>query len=256
MIDLPVFVPPHNAKSLVTAVTAVTPVSRPINIKGLPEKAETIHEKQNGHGGHSQSVIGHNGHGLVTDKKPKAPAVKGLEADVTSVTSVTSKKEDTCTSIEVGVKGSHFTLAMIQEGLERWKQPFCEYDFADIEAGRWSKEEIRKYLYWWSCHNAGRYQTLKVQDEARKAEVKPLPENYASKLHRQGLEILMGDTLFINKLILWTERSDIESVIGQYAKVWRVAMDKEPVCYKKQNAGRREANIWLRGALGCVARES
>mgnify|MGYP000080977939 FL=1 len=65
------------------------------------------------------------------------------------------------------LKGSLFTLAMIEEGLERWKQPFCENDLADVEAGKWSREGIERYLSWWAGRYKEHYRELRFEELPR-----------------------------------------------------------------------------------------
>lgn len=54
-----------------------------------------------------------------------------------------------------------FTEKMIKEGLRKWKQPFDEHDFKQIETGELSPGDAVQYLYWWTNNNRDRYNELK-----------------------------------------------------------------------------------------------
>jgi len=45
-----------------------------------------------------------------------------------------------------------FNEFMIEEGLERWQQPFDESDLDDLKAGHFELSYIVNYLDWWSSH--------------------------------------------------------------------------------------------------------
>jgi len=55
---------------------------------------------------------------------------------------------------------THFNQRMIEEGFKLWKEPFDEFDFADIRSGVTSKRDAIDYLYLWWAGNLERYKLL------------------------------------------------------------------------------------------------
>ena len=67
-----------------------------------------------------------------------------------------------------------------------------------------------------------------------------------SILESAGMDLLREDLSFISHLLWRSNPAEQSSLIHQYAVVWRQAMDAVEVPHRKQNAGRRAANGWLR----------
>ena len=62
----------------------------------------------------------------------------------------------------------------------------------------------------------------------------------------KGLNLLKDDTIFLKRLvglIPWDER---KVVLQKYAEIWLNGMNTCDIVYRRQNMGRRAANIFLR----------
>ncbi|KTD73917.1 hypothetical protein [Legionella tucsonensis] len=66
-----------------------------------------------------------------------------------------------------------------------------------------------------------------------------------------GLDInlLPDDKRWIKTVCFGISRPTLAGFLSEYIDRWHNAMERETVTYKKQNAGRRSANIWLRETL-------
>lgn len=70
--------------------------------------------------------------------------------------------------------------------------------------------------------------------------------NFHSFAKSQGLNLLKDDTIFLKRLvglIPWDER---KAVLSKYVEIWLNQMKTCDIVYRRQNVGRRAANIWLR----------
>lgn len=70
--------------------------------------------------------------------------------------------------------------------------------------------------------------------------------NFHSFAQSQGLNLLKDDTIFLKRLvglIPWDER---KRVLEKYVMTWLKARDTCDIVYKRDNVGRRAANIWIR----------
>lgn len=75
-----------------------------------------------------------------------------------------------------------------------------------------------------------------------KSEVVPVNSDY---LRSQGADLLAEDLAFL----YWHLPKDTlqrSICISRYLTIWLAAFDRELVVHKKQNAGRKAANSWLR----------
>ena len=80
--------------------------------------------------------------------------------------------------------------------------------------------------------------------ETQKAKVFKLIVKVPGDLHNLGLELVREDELFIERHL----RGNINrrlAMMEEYADIWRDAMNAEIVSHRKQNAGRRAANLRL-----------
>ena len=66
------------------------------------------------------------------------------------------------------------------------------------------------------------------------------------RIEQDGVAILFEDQKFFKRMVQELVRSAQAYVWRQYKVVWLAAMEGEPDGIKKQNAGRRAANKWLR----------
>ncbi len=70
--------------------------------------------------------------------------------------------------------------------------------------------------------------------------------NFHSFAQSQGLNLLKDDTIFLKRLvglIPWDER---KVVMEKYVEIWLKGMQSCDIVYRRQNVGRRSANIFLR----------
>ena len=80
---------------------------------------------------------------------------------------------------------------------------------------------------------------IEVQKESRSL---PVTLDYFSAM---GVNLLADDLAFIRRHLPMTTAEHNTTVRG-YVRRWHEAMDAEPQKHKKDNAGRRAANTWLR----------
>lgn len=64
-----------------------------------------------------------------------------------------------------------------------------------------------------------------------------------------GIELLPNDKRWIKAVIFDIHASKLTILLNEYIDKWRNAMELELLTHKKQNVGRRAANIWLRETL-------
>ncbi len=74
-------------------------------------------------------------------------------------------------------------------------------------------------------------------------------EGFFSSATGLNIELLSGDKQWLKLACFGTHKSKLSSLLSEYIDCWHKAMEKEPIPHKKQNVGRRAANIWLREAL-------
>ena len=81
------------------------------------------------------------------------------------------------------------------------------------------------------------------------------PQTFHQYATDKGLTLLKDDTIFLKRLvglIPWNER---KVVLSKYVEIWLKEMHSCAIVYKRQNVGRRAANIWIRGLVD-VTRKS
>ena len=60
-----------------------------------------------------------------------------------------------------------------------------------------------------------------------------------------GIELMPDDLKFIKHVFDYIPKSKHKNILTTYAALWVQAMNETPICYKKQNAGRRAANSYI-----------
>ena len=63
-------------------------------------------------------------------------------------------------------------------------------------------------------------------------------------LSKFGLKLLKDDVDFLDRRLPFN-RQDRQAALAGYRDAWLREMEREPVEHQKQNAGRREANLWF-----------
>ena len=84
---------------------------------------------------------------------------------------------------------------------------------------------------------------IEIQKESQAV---PITLDYFASL---GVNLLADDLNFLRRHLPMTTL-DCNTAVCEYARRWHEAMDAEPQNYKKDNAGRRAANTWLRMSCG------
>ncbi|HAT9261850.1 TPA: hypothetical protein JBC17_11255 [Legionella pneumophila subsp. pneumophila] len=64
-----------------------------------------------------------------------------------------------------------------------------------------------------------------------------------------NIDLLPDDKRWLKAVCYGINSPTLASFLNEYIDRWLNAIDREPVTYKKQNAGRRAANIWLQETL-------
>lgn len=71
-----------------------------------------------------------------------------------------------------------------------------------------------------------------------------------------GLELLREDASWLSRLLSGLPAGDVAGLLDGYALAWVEGMDAEQTPHRKQNAGRRAANTWLRRLFVSAYRET
>lgn len=64
-----------------------------------------------------------------------------------------------------------------------------------------------------------------------------------------NIDLLPDDKRWLKAVCYGINNPTLTSLLSEYIDRWHKAIEREPVAYKKQNVGRRAANIWLRETL-------
>lgn len=64
-----------------------------------------------------------------------------------------------------------------------------------------------------------------------------------------NMKLLPDDKRWLKVICVGINRAELGRFLSQYIECWHNAMQRESVIHKKQNVGRRAANIWFREAL-------
>jgi len=65
---------------------------------------------------------------------------------------------------------------------------------------------------------------------------------------QNDIELLKGDIIFIRDCAYKLSTTTRRETLKKYVEIWKNEMRKEVVDYKRQNMGRRKANLWLLNA--------
>lgn len=63
------------------------------------------------------------------------------------------------------------------------------------------------------------------------------------------LPLLREDKAFIEGILNYQPRLIVSAALEDYEKTWRKASQEEPIAHKKDNTGRRAANMFLREVI-------
>lgn len=74
-------------------------------------------------------------------------------------------------------------------------------------------------------------------------------DSFFSNASGLNIDLLPDDKRWLKAVCFGINRTTLASFLSEYIDCWHNAIEREPVTYKKQNVGRRAANIWLRGTL-------
>lgn len=69
--------------------------------------------------------------------------------------------------------------------------------------------------------------------------------SFAEYCSQQGLQLLRDDHKYIRRMLYRIPKNIHRSVLSDYCLKWQSGMDKCENATKKQNLGRRNANLWL-----------
>lgn len=78
------------------------------------------------------------------------------------------------------------------------------------------------------------------------AMTEPSPPRPDPWVEVEKLPLMDGDRAHIKKHLRGRSRADQAQLLVGYVERWRMAADAEPISFRKPNAGRRTANIWMR----------
>ncbi|GAB3319262.1 hypothetical protein [Haliea atlantica] len=81
-----------------------------------------------------------------------------------------------------------------------------------------------------------------TKSETETEEPAPITREHFSSL---GVQLLADDLAFL-RWHLPRANAARNAAVREYMRRWHEAMDEEPIEYRKDNAGRRSANSWLR----------
>jgi hypothetical protein len=75
----------------------------------------------------------------------------------------------------------------------------------------------------------------------------PYPSNsFQTYAQLKGIELLRDDVKFIKAALAKVPYNSRRSVLERFSEQWLLGMAKCDIVYRRQNLGRRRANIWLR----------
>jgi hypothetical protein len=105
----------------------------------------------------------------------------------------------------------------------------------------------------------GKLRIVSNQDFIKTPEFEQLKnskEEVVSHLNHQKAESLVNnlklrdDRGFFHKCLIGIYGTERLEVVNKYFEQWQQGSDGEPMSFKKENAGRYQANTWLRKSLG------
>lgn len=103
--------------------------------------------------------------------------------------------------------------------------------------------------------DSGSLRIVSSQDFIATPEFEQLKNSKAevvSHLNHQKAESLVSslklraDRVFVHKCLIGIYGTERLEVVNKYLEQWRHGSDGEPISFKKDNAGRYQANTWLR----------
>lgn len=74
-------------------------------------------------------------------------------------------------------------------------------------------------------------------------------DSFFSNASELNIDLLPDDKRWLKAVCFGINRTILARFLSEYVDRWHNAIEREPVAYKKQNVGRRAANIWLRETL-------
>lgn len=72
--------------------------------------------------------------------------------------------------------------------------------------------------------------------------------NFTDYAAKEGCKLLRDDIVFLQRVLKPMQKAQKRALMLRYIKVWQIHIENENVEYRKDNAGRRAANLWLLGA--------
>jgi|GEM_PF-4469719 len=143
---------------------------------------------------------------------------------------------------------SPFSMAQLRYGTERWGEPFNHDDWVFLENGGWTAEQTAAYLNLWQANNPDKAAILNtIHGEVVEQDKYQQSTDWLSTLSQLPLNKDDREFLFMH-VGLFSHQKQVDYLTG-YHRIWQKAASKEPVDYKKDNAGRLAANTWLRNRL-------
>ena len=124
--------------------------------------------------------------------------------------------------------------------------PFVTSNIKDIQFFSGSRPENEK-------SDRQQDKTVKASKQELTKPTKGIADSNIEKLTDQELaEHLVGslkshdDRVHLHKGLIGAYGASRLSIVNEYLDQWKQGCDAEPVSYKKDNAGRYRANVWLR----------
>ena len=71
-----------------------------------------------------------------------------------------------------------------------------------------------------------------------------------------GIHLLKDDIVFIKACLAKMPSKSHKTILSRYAEEWLQGMRETDIVYRRQNLGRRKANLWLLGVVGHGFRNS
>jgi hypothetical protein len=78
--------------------------------------------------------------------------------------------------------------------------------------------------------------------------------NFTDYAAKEGCKLLRDDITFLQRVLRTIPKPQRRAIMLRYIEVWQQACEKEIVEYKKDNAGRRPANLWLLNITNTIHR--
>jgi hypothetical protein len=69
--------------------------------------------------------------------------------------------------------------------------------------------------------------------------------NFTEYAAKEGCKLLRDDITWLQRVLKPIPKTQRRTTMLRYIEVWQEHYEKEIVQYKKDNAGRRAANLWL-----------